>query len=151
MKIINGLCFKAILFSFLIISSKAIGVGIGFSMMNKAEVQEQTQAQSEQINNEGNKLFDEYTAKDSTKKNPDLPDLPLYWQGWIKYLAYSDKDSQEAKAFWKNPEYENQSKRGVKPDPLAKDEVTYYYNIIRMVLLIFKTNSISIQSYTKKH
>lgn len=58
------------------------------------------------------------------KKQTDLPDLPIYSQGWIKYLHYTQKDKKKAKAFYKNLAFETQSKKGLSPSDLqATDNV----------------------------
>lgn len=40
-------------------------------------------------------------------KSKDLPDMPLYWKGWIKYLKYPDNGQDKPKRFFKNTLYNN--------------------------------------------
>lgn len=76
---------------------------------------------------------------DPSTNNPDgntqtkmatLPDQPTYYQGWIKYLHYSDADkqSQLSKKFWKNTSYQNQLNVPA-TTPEAADEVFLYLNL----------------------
>jgi len=49
----------------------------------------------------------------------DLPDVPIYYQGWIKYFKYLDeKKAERPKHFFKNPDFSKQDE--VKSD---NDEV----------------------------
>ncbi len=57
-------------------------------------------------------------------KQAELPDLPIYNQGWIKYLHYTQKDKKKAKAFYKNTAFTAQSKKGLSAEDLsATDKV----------------------------
>ncbi len=65
----------------------------------------------------------------SGKKPTDLPDIPIYFKGWIKYLHYTERDVKKAKAFYKNLAFDVQSKKGMSAaDLAATDEVKYNIN-----------------------
>jgi hypothetical protein len=115
MKIVKNFWKKVFLLSILLVNIFCTGTGTG---LYKKGGQSNNKSPSEV-----NKLLQDYEVKDATNKNLDLPDVPLYWEGWIKYLHYTENDKKEAKAFWKNPEFENQMKRGIQGDINAKDEV----------------------------
>lgn len=60
----------------------------------------------------------------NTTNNKDIPDLPFYFEGWVKYLHFNEGDKTSAKSFWKNTAYEEQTKKGVSGQQLAeKDNV----------------------------
>jgi hypothetical protein len=111
MKIIS---FRASICLLLITLALVSCSGTGFGMFKKAE----------KVNPGANNLLEDYMLPNATRKDTDIPDMPLYWEGWIKYLHYSPGDKKEAKAFWKNPEFENQARRGVE-NINSKDEVIY--------------------------
>jgi len=48
--------------------------------------------------------------------------MPLYWEGWIKYLHYNESEKKQGRAFWKNSEFDNQQNRGIQGDINAKDD-----------------------------
>lgn len=78
------------------------------------------------------KSLNEHTqapAQSNTPAKKELPDVPIYYQGWIKYLHYTDKDNQKPKAFYKNTEFANQSKRGIEGAELKKKENGVFVNI----------------------
>ena len=53
-----------------------------------------------------------------------VPDKQVYFQGWIKYLSYSDTDINKPKTFFINREFINQSKRNLSKEELnQKDKV----------------------------
>jgi len=61
---------------------------------------------------------------DPAKLDKDLPDIPIYFQGWLKYLHYTEKENSKPKAFYKNTEFVEQSKSNLESAELAKkDEV----------------------------
>ena len=77
-----------------------------------------------------------------------LPDIPIYFQGWLKYLHFKQDESNKAKRFYKNSAFETQH---LLPnnDKKTSDEVkNFKYS---MDLLIYLMNLISIVSYTKIH
>lgn len=52
----------------------------------------------------------------------DLPDVPIYFEGWLKYFWYAKSGDQKPKAFFKNPNFLTQVKsNSTKPD----DQVNY--------------------------
>jgi hypothetical protein len=84
---------------------------IGFGLLKKGKV--------------GTKklLSREDPAVDPTKSQ-DLPDIPVYFQGWVKYLHFKDQNSNFQKAFYKNIAYDKQNKKGITGVQLAqKDDV----------------------------
>jgi hypothetical protein len=55
----------------------------------------------------------------------DVPDMPIYYQGWIKYLHYTEKEASKQKAFFKNIAFEQQFKKGISNEQLnVVDEVS---------------------------
>ena len=61
------------------------------------------------------------TQEDLQKE--DLPEVPIYYQGWIKYFKYLDeKKAERPKHFFKNPDFSKQDE--VKSDA---DDVIFYY------------------------
>jgi hypothetical protein len=52
----------------------------------------------------------EPTAGELIKKaGDDLPDMPIYFQGWIKYFRYIENGTEKPSKFFKNQVYEKQS------------------------------------------
>lgn len=43
------------------------------------------------------------------KADDDLPELPVYYQGWIKYFRYAESTGEKPSKFFKNPAFEKQS------------------------------------------
>jgi hypothetical protein len=47
----------------------------------------------------------------------DLPDMPIYYQGWIKYFKYMDEvNAQKPKHFFKNTQFDKQIKEKTESD-----------------------------------
>lgn len=68
-----------------------------------------------ETNNRPNEQFQNLT-KD------DLPDVPIYFEGWIKYFHYRKNEEYKKKQFFKNLLFNTQVKsNSTKPD----DEVTF--------------------------
>jgi hypothetical protein len=69
---------------------------------------------------------DSIGSKDNTKRaehlNPDLPNQPIHFQDWVKYLHYGDDDAKKPKAFFKNTQYDLQ-KRGPVAGQQSQDTV----------------------------
>jgi hypothetical protein len=65
-------------------------------------------------------------------KNKELPDIPVYYKGWIKYLHYTIKEKQKPKAFYKNTEFVKQ--KLTKEEIAKKDDVRIFNYYLRMVL-----------------
>jgi hypothetical protein len=60
-------------------------------------------------------------------KEKDIPNMPVYWQGWIKYLEWNNDAKTKPKAFFQNIEYDVQS-REIPSDKLnEKDPVVFKY------------------------
>jgi hypothetical protein len=58
------------------------------------------------------------------QKSDDLPDVPIYYQGWVKYFHYKDGGQDRPKKFYKNEAFAKQSQAGnLKKDTPDKDEV----------------------------
>ena len=63
--------------------------------------------------------------EDPRLKSSELPDLPIYYKGWIKYLHYTQKDKSKPKAFYKNVAFEAQGRKGLSNSALyQKDGVS---------------------------
>jgi len=84
-----------------------------------------------QTNNHGNQALDfqsnnpaNLAPKNLTKD--DLPDVPIYYEGWIKYFHYHKTDDLRPRHFFKNTKFFSQWRNSTKPD----DEVRKHYNII---------------------
>ena len=43
------------------------------------------------------------------KTADDLPDMPVYFQGWIKYFRYIENGADKPKMFFKNSAFEKQN------------------------------------------
>jgi hypothetical protein len=57
-------------------------------------------------------------------KSKDLPDLPLYHQGWVKYFRYMDvKNKPKPNKFFKNPGFEQQQKGVLNGTSTEADEI----------------------------
>lgn len=75
----------------------------------------------------------------STTRSGDIPDHEVYYDGWVKYLRYTDMKVQKPKAFFKNTRFAPQS-RAKFPLPEYDDVRFYkkYFSItIIYILLIF--------------
>jgi hypothetical protein len=57
------------------------------------------------------------------KDKQELPNLPVYFKGWIKYLHYSESSKNKPKAFYKNIAFEEQSKKVASTELRKTDEV----------------------------
>lgn len=55
------------------------------------------------------------------KAGDDLPDVPIYFQGWIKYFRYSENGQEKPSKFFKNSSFEKQLQ--AKDGEEAKDKV----------------------------
>jgi len=44
------------------------------------------------------------TSSTTTTRGGDIPDFSIYYEGWVKYLHFSD-DTKKPKAFFKNTRY----------------------------------------------
>ena len=64
---------------------------------------------------------EEDTSPDKDKQ--ELPNLPVYFKGWIKYLHYSESSKNKPKAFYKNIAFEEQSKKVASTELAKTDEV----------------------------
>lgn len=73
------------------------------------------------------------------KIQPTLPDKPTYYQGWIKYLHYSDADKQKqlTKNFWKNTFFEREKIIATNPNQPASDEVIILKFNFLYILIIY--------------
>ena len=61
----------------------------------------------------------------------DLPDVPIYYEGWIKYFHYIKNDDDRPRSFYKNDHFHTQWKSNTtKPD----DEV---YFLFKYIILYF--------------
>lgn len=60
----------------------------------------------------------------SIKRGGDIPDYNIYYDGWVKYLRYTDSKVQKPKAFFKNTKYASES-RGKSPSN-ENDNVIFY-------------------------
>lgn len=61
---------------------------------------------------------------DVRKGKDELPDLPLYFEGWVKYLHYTEKENRKPKNFYKNTDFDLQFKKGITGAQLAEKEET---------------------------
>jgi hypothetical protein len=86
---------------------------------------------------QGNAKKDEMKKLTQEELNKgDLPDIPIYFQGWIKYFKYQDEvNAQKPKYFFKNSDFEKQSE--VKTDSDKVNLINY-----RMVYYQFQMRSI---------
>jgi hypothetical protein len=127
MKIV--ISFWAKLFVLLILHELILTSKIGFGLFKKSETHTKETTKLEKG------ILDDYLSPNATKKNPDLPDLPYYYEGWIKYLHYAEGDKRQAKAFWKNTAYEEQVRNGISGAALIeRDNVINKKVIIRVDL-----------------
>jgi hypothetical protein len=62
------------------------------------------------------------------KDKQELPNLPVYFKGWIKYLHYSESSKNKPKAFYKNIAFEEQSKKVASNELRKTDEVFFENN-----------------------
>ena len=46
----------------------------------------------------------------STSRGGDIPDYNVYYDGWVKYLRYTDQKVKKPKAFYKNTRYAPESR-----------------------------------------
>ena len=114
----------AILVSLLIVSSCSIGTG----GLNKNKILLRKNNLGQKFNEK--KIDDTSKPNEQSEESPtvpsaDLPDLPVYFKGWIKYLHYTENGKRKAKAFYKNPEFEEQSKRLSPDEIIKKDDVKF--------------------------
>lgn len=73
-------------------------------------------------------------APNNEKENPafknltkdDLPDVPIYFEGWLRYFWYAKSGDQKPKAFFKNPNFLTQ----VKSNTTKPDDQVFYYNLV---------------------
>jgi hypothetical protein len=119
MKIVT--CMWAnILFAILVslITESILSIGTGGLKKNKLLLKKNNLEQKTR------KIRDDQISEQSpTAPSQDLPNLSVYFKGWIKYLHYTESGSRKAKAFYKNPEFEEQSKRLSSDEIIIKDDV----------------------------
>jgi hypothetical protein len=56
----------------------------------------------------------------------EIPDMPIYFQGWVKYFRYTENGNEVPKMFFKNVMYEKQQQSG---SDQAKDDKFGSWNI----------------------
>lgn len=54
----------------------------------------------------------------------DLPNKPIQFQDWVKYLHYGDADAKKPKAFFKNTQFDSQNR---KPIPAGQSHADSVY------------------------
>jgi hypothetical protein len=59
----------------------------------------------------------------STTRGGDIPDFNIYFDGWVKYLRFTDTKVQKPKAFFKNTKYASESR--AKPPSQQNDNVIF--------------------------
>lgn len=59
----------------------------------------------------------------SNNNKRSLPDQPIYYQGWIKYLHFSDINKSKPKAFYKNTRFPIEQHSNQNNFPQAVDNV----------------------------
>ncbi len=63
------------------------------------------------------------TTQGNTNKPVDIPDQPIYFNGWVKYLHYGDSENKKPKNFFKNGKYETEMRTPVDKKESKVDEV----------------------------
>lgn len=105
------------------LSSVEIGFKLGKSKMSKADNNNAGLNPGIDGTTVDPSLLKDYLNLNNTQ-NKDIPDLPFYYEGWIKYLHFNEGDKTSAKSFWKNTAFEEQVKKGISGQALAeKDSV----------------------------
>lgn len=73
----------------------------------------------------------------------EAPNKSVYYEGWIKYLHYTEKEKDKAKAFFKNSNYHSQEKNPKYKNLNKNDKVfidydtsLIYYNFLKFYLKI---------------
>lgn len=68
----------------------------------------------------------------------DLPDVPIYYQGWVKYFHFmktSEKDKKKPQYFFKNEAYKKQVAEDANVEP--KDDDKKVDDQVRYLLFLF--------------
>ena len=125
MKIVNCLRAKLLLIAILCGCLVASEIGIGglkkVKSSNKKLRAEMRQVPGTPASPAGN-TSSQVAQGSAVKKSQDLPNIPVYFEGWIKYLHYTERDSKKPKAFYKNPEFEVQNKKNLSPQKLKQSD-----------------------------
>ena len=50
------------------------------------------------------------SSSTSVTRGGDIPDFSIYYDGWIKYLRYSDVKTKKSKAFFKNTKFASEGR-----------------------------------------
>jgi hypothetical protein len=87
------------------------------------------------------------------KAGEDLPDVPIYFQGWVKYFRYAENGQERPKKFFKNTAYGKQLQAAsADASKEEKDQVKLQFIYIFTYYYIFKfLNSTALKKFHQKN
>jgi hypothetical protein len=124
MKIVNCLWTNLVILCLILPAFKLSEIGIGGlkkNLMHYKKLRGEANAAPAQPE-PGKAPASTSATVDEKSKLQELPDIPVYYQGWVKYLHYFEKENNKPKAFYKNNEFAYQSKKGLSAQDLAKKD-----------------------------
>jgi hypothetical protein len=109
---------------------------------------QQTSEQNPQQNIQNPDLNQQSTSQNSNStsivQDQDLPDKPVYYENWIKYIHIKDASSSKPKSFYKNDLFELQSRDNLSLEKFnEKDEKGIMLNIpseLHFYIVLYKSS-----------